>query len=151
LKRIRRVCRSSGALLLGVDLKKDPGVLHAAYNDSAGVTAEFNINVLRRINEVLGADFDLDRWRHRAVYNQKKGRIEMHLVSLGAQRVSVGTETIAFEPGETIWTESSYKYALDEFGDLANRAGFDVDTVWTDPQNLFSVQYLTVSSTQPIT
>jgi uncharacterized SAM-dependent methyltransferase len=144
------VCRSGGGLLLGVDLKKDVAVLHAAYNDRSGVTAEFNINVLRRANEELGADFELDQWRHRAIYNEELGRIEMHLVSLKNQDVHLGDESSAFRKGETIWTESSYKYSLEEFGDLARQAGFDVTKVWTDPKHLFSVQYLTTSSAHPI-
>lgn len=130
-----------GALLIGVDLKKDVGVLERAYNDSAGVTAEFNLNMLRRLNREFGADFDLDRFEHRAVYNEASGRIEMHLVSSGKQTVSIGGETFRLDEGEAIRTEYSHKYTLEEFGAMAARAGFAVSKVWTDTERLFSVQY----------
>jgi dimethylhistidine N-methyltransferase len=143
LARIRNVVGTGGGLVLGVDLKKDPAVLHRAYNDSAGVTAEFNLNILRRINRELDGDFRLDRWRHRAIYNGEAGRIELHLVSLEDQEVQVDGETFEFDAGETIWTESSYKYSVDEFAEIAGKAGFDVTSVWTDADDLFSVQYLT--------
>lgn len=146
VKRIHKVVGKDGGLLLGVDLKKDPSVLFSAYNDAAGVTARFNLNMLRRINEEFGGDFDLAQWRHRAIYNEEKGRIEMHLVSLCDQVVHLGDTAITFRTGETIWTESSYKYSIEEFATLAHRAGFDVKKVWTDPGLLFSVQYLTTSS-----
>ena len=99
LKRMHRVCGEGGGLLLGVDLEKDPAILHAAYNDKLGVTAEFNLNVLRRINRELRGDFDVDGWRHRAIYNEEKHRIEMHLVSKRRQRVTIGGESFDFEPG----------------------------------------------------
>jgi dimethylhistidine N-methyltransferase len=130
-----------GALLIGVDLKKDRETLERAYNDSAGVTAEFNLNMLRRLNREFGADFDLERFEHRAVYNEESGRIEMHLVSLCEQAVSVGGETFHFDARETIRTECSHKYTVEEFGAMVARAGFEVHTVWTDDQRLFSVQY----------
>jgi uncharacterized SAM-dependent methyltransferase len=131
-------------LLIGVDLSKDPVKLHHAYNDWEGVTAQFNLNLLARINRELDADFSLDCFRHYAFYNPREGRVEMHLVSLANQTVHVGDATFTFAIGESIWTESSYKYRLAQFADLAAAAGFVVKQIWTDPQGLFSVQYLTV-------
>jgi dimethylhistidine N-methyltransferase len=130
-------------MLVGVDLKKDPAKLHAAYNDSRGVTAAFNLNLLARINRELGADFDLRRWRHYAFYNPAEGRIEMHLVSMGAQKVALGKHRFHFASGETIHTESSYKYSLDGFRDLAAKAGFRSGMVWTDRRGLFTLHGLT--------
>ena len=126
-------------MLVGVDLKKDPAVLHAAYNDSRGVTAAFNLNVLARINRELGADFDLRQWRHYAFYNPAAGRIEMHLVALQAQRVRMGNHRWQFRAGETIHTENSYKYSRDGFAELAARAGFAATRVWTDRRGLFAL------------
>jgi L-histidine Nalpha-methyltransferase len=131
-----------GAMLVGVDLKKDPGVLHAAYNDSRGVTAAFNLNLLGRINRELGADFDLRRWRHYAFYNAPLGRIEMHLASLEAQVVNVGNYRFSFVRGETIHTENSYKYSLEEFRALAARAGFAAEKLWMDRKGLFALHGL---------
>ncbi len=145
LARIAQVCGPGGGLLIGVDLKKSPAVLEPAYNDSGGVTAAFNLNLLARMNQELGADFDLAQFRHHAFYNSIQGRIEMHLVSLRAQTVTVGRECIVFRAGERIHTESSYKYALGEFARLADLAGLTVRQVWTDAAQLFSVQYLTVA------
>ena len=130
-----------GGLLIGVDLKKDPSLLHAAYNDNEGVTAEFNLNLLTRINRELNADFDLDSFGHKAFYNQTLGRIEMHLVSRRLQQVAVAEETFQFHPGETIHTECSYKYSIREFQSLAVAAGFKPIKVWTDGEQLFSVHY----------
>jgi dimethylhistidine N-methyltransferase len=132
-----------GAMLVGVDLKKDPALLHAAYNDSRGVTAAFNLNLLARINRELGADFDLRRWRHYAFYNAALGRIEMHLGSLTKQTVDVGNHRFTFERGETIHTENSYKYSVGEFQTLARCGGFKSVKVWTDAAELFSVHGLT--------
>ena len=126
-------------MLVGVDLKKDPAVLHAAYNDSRGVTAAFNLNVLARINRELGADFDLRQWRHYAFYNPAAGRIEMHLVALHAQRVRMGNHRWQFRAGETIHTENSYKYSRDGFAELAARAGFAGARLWTDRRGLFGL------------
>jgi len=131
-----------GFLLIGVDLKKDRAVLDAAYDDAGGVTAAFNLNLLARINRELGADFDLEGWRHRAFYHEARGRIEMHLVSTRAQTVHVAGEAFDFAPGETIHTENSYKYGIEEFQRIAAQAGFQPDAVWTDPQALFSVHLL---------
>jgi len=143
LKQIATVCESGGGLLIGVDLKKPADILEPAYDDAQGVTAAFNLNLLRRINDELGADFDLDQFAHRAFYNALAGRIEMHLMSLRAQTVHLGGAAIAFEEEETILTECSYKYSLADFAALASEAGLTVRKVWTDPEQKFSVQYLT--------
>jgi L-histidine N-alpha-methyltransferase len=132
-----------GAMLVGVDLKKDPTVLHAAYNDAKGVTAAFNLNLLVRINRELQADFVLARWRHYAFYNPSQGRIEMHLVSLERQSVSVGRHRFQFERGETIHTENSYKYSVEQFHALARSAGFRPARTWMDKKQLFSLYGLT--------
>ena len=142
LEHIAQVCGPGGALLIGVDLKKDPVVLHQAYNDSQGVTAAFNLNLLRRINRELDCDFQVEWFEHYAFYNPKEGRIEMHLVSLREQSVHLGEVTIPFAKGESIWTESSYKFNLDEFAQMAVAAGFKVRRVWTDAKQWFSIQYL---------
>ena len=144
LRHIARVCGPGGGLLIGVDLRKSPQVLEPAYNDAQGVTAEFNLNLLHRMNSELGADFDLNGFEHEAFYNEAVGRIEMHLLSVSAQAVHLSGETIEFLEDETIWTECSYKYSLPEFAALAESAGFEVRRVWTDSDQKFSVQYLTV-------
>jgi len=132
---------TDGGLLIGVDLKKDVEVLRAAYNDSEGVTAAFNKNLLRRMNRELEATFDLDQFEHQALWNEQAGCIEMHLRSRIDQTVTVAGEPIAFAEGETIRTEYSYKYTLDDFEALAAEAGLAVEQVWTDDQSYFSVQY----------
>jgi len=134
-----------GAMLVGVDLKKDANVLHAAYNDAKGVTAAFNLNLLARINRELGADFRLRRFRHYAFYNPARGRIEMHLVSLARQTVNVGNYRFAFVEGESIHTENSYKYSIEGFRALARSAGFTGKKVWLDPRGLFSLHGLVAS------
>ncbi|MBI3964359.1 MAG: L-histidine N(alpha)-methyltransferase [Chloroflexi bacterium] len=144
LRHIGAICGPGGGLLIGVDLKKDPTILHAAYNDAQGVTAAFNLNLLARINRELGADLRLDHFAHYAFYSPEPGRIEMHLVSLSDQTAEVGGEAIAFEHGESILTEYSYKYSLGGFRRLAADASFDVQDVWVDDHHRFSVQYLTV-------
>jgi dimethylhistidine N-methyltransferase len=129
-----------GALfIVGVDLVKDPEVLTAAYNDSAGVTAAFNLNLLGRINRELGGDFNLDNFRHRAFYNQDKRRIEMHLVSLARHKVRVCGKAIEFRRGETIHTENSYKYTVELFLSHARGAGWTSVATWVDDRNYFSV------------
>ena len=133
---------AGGQLLIGVDLKKDKAVLEAAYDDARGVTAAFNLNLLARINRELGADFDLAQWRHKALYNEAQGRIEMHLVSRVDQQVSLLGQTFRFAGGETIHTENSYKYSVAGFRDLASQAGFTTDTVWVDADRLFSLHLL---------
>ncbi len=135
---------TDGGLLIGVDLDKDTAVLERAYNDAAGVTAEFNLNLLRRLNRELDADFDLDAFRHRAHYDRAQRRIEMRLYSTRAQQVRVAGEQLSFADGEHIVTEYSHKYTLGGFASLAKRAGFEVRQVWTDAERLFSVQYLAV-------
>jgi len=135
-----------GALLIGIDLKKDVDTLNAAYDDAQGITAQFNLNLLTRLNRECGADFDLEDFRHRAFYNAKAGRVEMHLVSQRAQTVSLGGTNIAFTKGETIHTENSYKYSTSEFQDLSLRAGLMPLHVWTDADQLFSLHYLHVGS-----
>jgi len=132
-----------GALLIGVDLQKDPAVIEAAYNDDAGVTAAFNLNILEHLNREFGTNFDVDAFSHRAGYDRRAGRIVMELVSLKPQSVRAGDTIIEFDAGETIITEYSHKYTLDGFAALARRAGFTVDRVWTDPDRWFSVQYCT--------
>lgn len=144
LRNARRLAGPGGAMLVGVDLKKDHDVLHAAYNDAQGVTAAFNLNLLARINRELGADFDLSAFRHHAFYNAQGGRIEMHLVSLKGQRVTLCGRRFDIRAGETIHTENSYKYSIAEFQELARAAGFEPEACWTDPQQLFAVHYLAV-------
>jgi len=133
-----------GGLLIGVDLKKDPAKLNAAYNDSEGVTAQFNRNLLAHINRALGADFEASSFRHRAFYNEPAGRIEMHLVSGRDHAATVAGESIHFGAGESIHTENSYKYSIKEFRQLAGESGFRPEKVWTDAGSLFSVHYMTV-------
>ncbi|HEU4994427.1 MAG TPA: L-histidine N(alpha)-methyltransferase [Gemmatimonadaceae bacterium] len=144
LTRVRQTLGRDGAMILGVDRRKDVPALHAAYNDALGVTADFNLNVLARLNRELGADFELSRWRHRAFFNGDASRIEMHLESLASQRVTIAGERISFESGETIWTESSYKYDDAALKVLVTAAGFDLARMWTDAQNRFWVTFLTV-------
>ncbi|BDI29158.1 dimethylhistidine N-methyltransferase [Capsulimonas corticalis] len=145
LTQIAQLCGEGGGLLIGVDLKKDPAVLHAAYNDAKGVTAAFNLNVLDRINQELRGAFVLDDFAHHAFYNEELGRIEMHLVSQKDQTVAICESAVTFAAGETIHTECSYKYSREEFAELARSAGFEIQNFWTDPNELFSVQYLTVA------
>ena len=133
---------SGGGMLIGVDLLKSRERLNAAYNDAAGITEAFNLNMLRHINRELGTDFDLSRFRHRAFFNADKSRVEMHLVSDGAQIVHVAGQPFRFADGEPIHTESSCKYSIDSFQQLARRAGFEPMRVWTDDDSLFSVHYL---------
>jgi dimethylhistidine N-methyltransferase len=131
-----------GGLLIGVDLVKDPAVLHAAYNDSAGVTAAFNKNLLARANREAGANFDLDRFAHYAFYNPIESRIEVYLVSAAAQQVNVCGRAISFAEGETIHTEWSYKYTVESFRALAASAGFIPHGLWCDAEGLFSLHWL---------
>ena len=133
-----------GALLIGVDLKKDEDILVRAYDDAQGVTAAFNRNVLERINRELGGCFDIETFRHRALYNGAEGRIEMHLVSEKDQTVTVHDRDFTFTEGETIHTEDSYKYHVEEFSSFAARAGFCSARTWVDGDGLFSLHYLTL-------
>lgn len=138
LARARRVL-AGGPLLVGADLRKPEPVLRAAYNDRAGVTAAFNLNLLTRLNRELGADFRLDRFRHHAFYNRRVGRVEMHLESRCAQTVRLADRTFAFAEGETIHTENSYKYSMAGFAALAAGGGFAVQRVWTDAREWFGL------------
>lgn len=144
LEVIAAKAKRDGALLIGVDLHKDPAILHDAYNDADGVTAEFNLNLLARLNRELGAEFDLARFAHQAVYDDRERRIEMRLVSTARQRVSVAGVPVDFASGEYIITEYSHKYAPAEFHALAARAGFVPERTWIDDEGLFSLQYLTL-------
>jgi dimethylhistidine N-methyltransferase len=146
LRRIANVCRKDGGLLIGADLKKDREVIEAAYNDRSSITAQFNLNLLQRVNRELGADFDLDHWHHRAVYNSDAGRIEMYLISDIDQFVHVAEEKFHFRRGEKIITEYSYKYAPEEFAALARKAGFQFAYMWSDDARLFGVFYFTCNS-----
>jgi dimethylhistidine N-methyltransferase len=131
-----------GGLLIGVDLVKDPAILHAAYNDSAGITAAFNKNLLRRANREAEANFDVERFAHYAAYNPVERRIEMYLVSMAAQRVAICGRSIQFAEGEAIETEWSYKYSIEDFRTLALAAGFVPRKVWSDERRLFSLNWL---------
>lgn len=141
LQSIARFLIPGGGMLIGVDLKKDVEVLEKAYNDEAGVTADFNKNMLVRLNRELGADFEVENFRHEALYNREQGRIEMHLVSEANQQVHLNGTTIDFQKGESIHTENSYKYLLEEFRELVS-SWFEVEKVWMDDNEFFSIQYL---------
>lgn len=142
LQRIAGMMHNNGHLLIGVDLKKDSAILNAAYNDAAGITAQFNLNLLTRIREELDSDICPETFDHKAFYNPDLGRIEMHLASKHVQRVRIEDNIFSFEAGETIHTENSYKYTIEEFAELAAAAGFQQQRVWTDDSGLFSVQLL---------
>ena len=142
LRNAAAIAGAGGGLLIGVDLKKDKRILDAAYDDPQGVTAAFNLNLLARINRELGADFDVRAFRHRAEYVADRGRIEMHLESQRFQSVLLGSSRFVFERFETIHTENSYKYSVEEFHALAARAGFSARRVWVDDRRLFSIHYL---------
>ncbi len=142
LKNIANLLGAEGGLLVGIDLKKDPAIIHAAYNDSRNVTDEFNLNILRRINQELDADFDIDAFEHSAVYDQDEGRVEISLVSRCEQTVNLAEHSFQFIPGEEIFTEYSHKYSVDEFARLATTAGFSLHKHWTDSENLFAVLHL---------
>jgi L-histidine N-alpha-methyltransferase len=133
----------NGALLIGVDLQKDPQTIENAYNDSAGVTAQFNLNVLQHLNKVYGADFDVDEFAHSANYDPDEGRVVIKLVSQSDQTFAVGDNAFNIADGEAILTEYSHKYTLDGFASMAEEAGFTVMKVWVDAEQLFSVQFLT--------
>ncbi len=141
LKNVARLVGEGGGLLLGVDLKKSKAILEPAYNDAAGVSAAFALNLLERINRELGANFDLKRFRYEAVYNESLGRIEMYLVSLANQTVEILDQTIRFAAGEHLRTEHSYKYSPAELEALAQQAGFTVQEAWSDASDLFQVSY----------
>jgi len=142
LGRVRRAVGKDGALMLGVDRRKSAAVLNAAYDDAAGVTAKFNLNMLTRLNHDVGARFDLGKFQHRAFFNPRASRIEMHLVSKEAQIVKVAGDFIDFEKGESIWTESSYKYDRARLEELIETAGFRIKKLWTNSKRQFWVSYL---------
>jgi dimethylhistidine N-methyltransferase len=144
LRNAARILGRGAALIVGVDLVKKPRVLNAAYNDKAGVTAAFNLNLLARMNRELGADFDLSAFAHRAFYNHARQRIEMHLVSRRRQKVRVNGAVFDFARGETIHTENSYKYTPEGFALLARQAGWLERALWTDAKNYFSVRLFTL-------
>ena len=145
LDSIAELLGDGGYLLIGVDLKKERARLEAAYNDASGITARFNLNLLERINRELGANFNPDSWQHQALYNDALGRIEMHLISQQAQAVAIGEQVFHFDQGESIHTENSYKYSVDEFIALAQKAGFQSRALWVDGDYLFSVHLFQVS------
>ena len=140
LQRIAELVGPGGGLLIGIDLRKDPAVMLPAYNDAQGVTAAFNLNLLERINRELGADFKLDAFEHRALWNAEAGRIEMHLFARSNQTIRIDGRNFKLDQGESIRTECSYKHTLEGFAQLATN--FRVETVWTDEREWFSVLYL---------
>jgi len=142
LRQAGRILGSGATMIVGIDLIKDEAVLNTAYDDAAGVTARFNLNLLTRMNRELGGDFDLSTFRHRAFYNAVDRRIEMHLESLRAQTVTVAGRTFQFRNGETVHTESSYKYTVESFRALATSAGWWPAAVWTDERHYFSIHAL---------
>jgi dimethylhistidine N-methyltransferase len=142
LRSARTILGSRATLLIGIDLEKDDHVLTAAYNDQAGVTAQFNLNVLERINRELGGDFNLSSFVHRAIFNRERHRIEMHLISRRAQSVRLLGRSFAFRPGESIHTENSYKYSVELFNAVAQGSGWTPRAMWTDADGLFSVHAL---------
>lgn len=146
LARMKKVAGPGGGVLIGFDTVKPRHLLHAAYNDAAGVTARFNLNLLVRLNAELNADFDLSGFRHEAPFNAEASRIEMHLVSLRRQVVHIADHEFTFEPEERLVTEHSHKYSLEAFADLARSAGLVAERTWTDPQKMFCVQFLAATS-----
>jgi len=144
LKTIAQLCGRQGGLLIGIDLKKNRQVLENAYDDRQGITADFNLNLLRRMNRELDADFDLDAFKHRAIYNEQLGRIEIYIESLADQTVSLGNQTVFFERGEYVHTENSHKYTIDGFSQLAAEAGWTLRKAWTDSRNYFAVLHFVV-------
>lgn len=142
LQRVRRLVGVEGGLLIGVDLKKEQEILNAAYNDSQGITAAFNKNMLNHVNDLIGANFVVDHFEHMARYNARKGCMEMFLVSALDQLIKVGDRTISLRDGEKIHTENSYKYTAQEFTQLAGRAGFSRHVLWTDDNDWFGVFFL---------
>lgn len=142
LRDIRRKAGVDGCLLIGIDTKKSVDVLNRAYNDAAGVTADFNLNLLKRIQNELDSEVDVAGFYHHAFYNEPKSRIEMHLCSNKEQKLRVNGSTFNFKAGESIHTENSYKYTVDEFSALARKAGWNSEKVWQDSKKYFSVHFL---------
>ena len=145
LRSARDILGQGALMVIGVDLEKDERVLYEAYNDAAGVTARFNLNVLHRINRELGGNFDLSGFRHRAIYNRERHRIEMHLISKKTQTVRMLGTSFSFGAGESIHTENSYKYSLERFAALARATGWTPRASWTDAASMFSVHALVAS------
>ena len=145
LRSAREILGLGAQMIIGVDLEKNERLLYDAYNDAAGVTARFNLNVLVRINRELGGNFDLSAFMHRSVYNRDRHRIEMHLISKKSQTVRILGRNFSFRPGESIHTESSYKYSLERFTALASESGWKVRESWTDKDRMFSVHALVAS------
>src|SRR6202161_4673 len=145
LRSAREILGQDALMLIGVDLEKDERVLYEAYNDKAGVTARFNLNVLHRINRELGGNFDISAFTHRAIYNRDRHRIEMHLISRKAQIVRLLGQNFSFRAGESIHTENSYKYSLERFAALARATGWTPRESWTDAAGMFSVHALVAS------
>lgn len=144
LKQSATIVGLGGGMLIGVDMRKDPQVIHAAYNDAKGVTAAFNLNLLVRMNRELEANFNLNSFNHYAFFNLKEGRIEMHLVSLKDQIVTVAGQKFKFIEGESIHTENSYKFSMEEVKDLSEECGFKLIKAWSDDSNYFSICYLSI-------
>lgn len=144
LKRFARLAAQGdrpGGLLIGVDVKKSTRRIEAAYNDDQGITADFNLNILKRLNREVGADFQLEHWQHRAFWNEQSGAIEMHLVSQREQQVRINGDKFVFAKGDSVHTENSFKYTPEDFSALAEQAGFVQKGLWQDEERLFSVQY----------
>lgn len=141
LSRIANICGKGSGLLIGIDLQKDEDILNKAYNDSAGITAEFNLNILNHVNNLFDADFDLSKFSHNSFYNKQEGRIEMHLISRENQTVKLNGHLISISKGEAILTEYSYKFTIDGFAELVKDI-YEVEKVWTDENKFFSVQFL---------
>ncbi|MGI9519517.1 MAG: L-histidine N(alpha)-methyltransferase [Pirellulaceae bacterium] len=146
MSRIAEFLGMDGGMLIGIDLQKDPAVIHAAYNDAKGVTAEFNLNILHRVNRELGANFDIDQFAHLAEYSQTTGRVELFVVSQCEQTVKIGDRFFQFADGERIFTEYSHKYTIDGFTELAQTAGFSLHKYWTDERKMFAVLHLVVQN-----
>ncbi len=142
LRSAAQILGGGARMIIGVDLEKDERVLYDAYNDAAGITARFNLNVLVRINRELGGNFDLSAFTHRAIYNRERHRIEMHLIAKKAQAVRFLGTSFSFRSGESIHTENSYKYSIERFAALARGSGWKVCESWTDDAKMFSVHAL---------
>lgn len=145
LSDLRKWIGKNGGVLIGVDLHKSEHLLNAAYNDAQGITAQFNLNILNSMNNIVDANFKHQKFTHRAFYNEELNRVEMHLVSKEPQTVTVNGNVIEFDKGETLHTENSYKYSVESFTALSQAAGFTLKQSWLDDDKLFSVHYLTVS------
>ena len=149
LRQMAHLVGEDGAMLIGVDSKKSPEILNAAYNDASGHTAAFNLNLLGRMQRELGAELDENGFEHYAYYNADIGRIEMHLVSKHKQHILLNGDAFHFEPGETIHTENSYKYTPHEFHELSKKAGWHPKMQWSDSAGLFNIHYLSLNASEP--